>query len=107
MYINVSEHSNVHHLALSATKIVLDVVKFVTFAITCVFIILGKYNFRFDVNHKLITFSRILVFGVPGHNQFSPTWCYILTTLIYYALTDPWTHEHANQVSIVLALCLI
>lgn len=55
----------------------MDITKFVTFAITCIFI--------------------LLVFGVPGHNQFSPTWCYIAITVAYYILTEPWTHENATK----------
>lgn len=58
-------------------QIVLDLTKFVTFAITFVFI--------------------VLVFGVPGHNQFSPTWCYMAITILYYILTEPWTHANAKS----------
>lgn len=58
-------------------QVVLDLTKFITFAITCIFI--------------------LLVFGVPGHNQFSPTWCYIMITVAYYFLTEPWTHENATK----------
>ncbi|RWS12434.1 E3 ubiquitin-protein ligase HRD1-like protein [Dinothrombium tinctorium] len=75
LVVRISEHSNIKHLAMTATKVVLDLTKFVTFAITCVFI--------------------LLVFGVPGQNHFSPTWCHIAITFLYYILTDPWTHENA------------
>ncbi|KAI1303760.1 hypothetical protein HDE_02219 [Halotydeus destructor] len=75
--VNVSEHSNVRHLALSATKLVLDIVKFVTFTVTVIFI--------------------LLVFGVPGHRQFDPSWLYILTTVTYYALTDPWVADNGDK----------
>ncbi|RWS27630.1 E3 ubiquitin-protein ligase HRD1-like protein [Leptotrombidium deliense] len=76
LVVRVSEHSNIKHLALTATKVVLDLTKFITFAITCVFI--------------------LLVFGVPGQNHFSPTWWHIAITSLYYVLTDPWTHENAS-----------
>lgn len=56
---------------------VLDLTKFVTFGITCIFI--------------------LLVFGVPGHNQFNPTWCYICITVLYYIMTEPWTHANATN----------
>ncbi|GIY24718.1 RING-type domain-containing protein [Caerostris extrusa] len=68
--IRVSEHSNIRHLAMTTTKIVLDLAKVVTFAITGVFL--------------------LLVFGLEqGLEHFNPTWCYIFITALYYISTEP------------------
>ncbi|KFM73798.1 E3 ubiquitin-protein ligase RNF139-like [Stegodyphus dumicola] len=86
--IHVSEHSNIRHLAMTATKIVLDLAKVVTFAITGVFV--------------------LLVFGLEqGLEHFSPTWGYIIITAIYYIITEPTCHKKANTLLIKLQLdCL-
>ncbi|XP_054714393.1 uncharacterized protein LOC129224024 [Uloborus diversus] len=68
--VRVSEQSGVRHLALTATKVVLDLAKVVTFAITAVFM--------------------LLVFGLEqGLEHFNPTWSYLLLTSTYYIMTEP------------------
>lgn len=77
--IHVSEHSNIRHLAMTATKVVLDLAKVVTFAITGVFM--------------------LLVFGLEqGLEHFNPTWGYILITAIYYIVTEPTCQKKAVSV---------
>lgn len=68
-YINVTEHSNLKHLAMTATKIALEWTKAITFIITLVFM--------------------LLVFGLEqGLQHYKPTACYTLLTWIYYASTE-------------------
>lgn len=69
----ITNESNLSHLAMTATKIVLDLTKAVTFVITGVFM--------------------LLLFGIPSQTHFNPTWCYILVTLIYYCLTEKISKE--------------
>jgi len=69
----ITDQSNLSHLAMTATKVVLDLTKAVTFVITGVFI--------------------LLLFGIPSQTHFNPTWCYILVTLFYYCLTEKTSKE--------------
>lgn len=67
--VRVSEHTNIRHLAMTATKIVLDLTKIITFLITGVFM--------------------LLVFGLEqGLEHFSPTWSYLLVTVFYFIITE-------------------
>lgn len=68
-YVTVSEHSNVRHLAMSATKIVLEWTKAVTFIITVVFLVL--------------TFS-----AKEGLENYQPTIMYTIFTLLHYVATE-------------------
>lgn len=68
-YVNVAEHSNMKHLAMTATKIALEWTKAVTFIITIVFM--------------------LLVFGLEqGLEHYKPTVSYTLITWVYYASTE-------------------
>lgn len=68
-YVNMTKHSNIKHLAMSATKIVLEWTKAVTFIITVVFM--------------------LLVFGLEqGLEHYHPTWSYTIVTWIYYMCTE-------------------
>lgn len=70
----VSEHSNVRHLAMTATKVMLEFTRAVTFVITGVFM--------------------LLVFGLEqGLEHFNPTWYYIVITVIYFTLTERTCQE--------------
>lgn len=65
----MSEHSNIQHLAMTATKVMLEFTRAVTFVITGVFM--------------------LLVFGLEqGLEHFNPTWYYIGITAIYFTLTE-------------------
>lgn len=69
MYVNIARNSNVRHLALSATKIVLEWTKAITFIITVVFM--------------------LLVFGLEkGLKNYSPTNSYLVITGLYYISTE-------------------
>ncbi|KAL0269603.1 UNVERIFIED_CONTAM: hypothetical protein PYX00_007277 [Menopon gallinae] len=68
-YVNVSQHSNVRHLAMTATKIVLEWTKAVTFLITIVFLVL--------------TFS-----AREGLEKYHPTFLYTIFTLLHYGATE-------------------
>ncbi|XP_068246925.1 protein TRC8 homolog [Palaemon carinicauda] len=69
MYVNITRSSNVHHLALSTTKIVLEWTKAVTFIITVVFM--------------------LLVFGLEkGLKNYTPTVTYLLITGFYFIMTE-------------------
>ncbi|KAG7160514.1 uncharacterized protein LOC121876290 [Homarus americanus] len=69
MYINIARNSNVRHLALSTTKIVLEWTKAITFIITVVFM--------------------LLVFGLEkGLKNYSPTNGYLTITGIYFISTE-------------------
>ncbi|CAM1311473.1 Uncharacterised protein g5700 [Pycnogonum litorale] len=69
-YVMISENTSVRHLAMTATKIVLDLTRAVTFIMTGVFM--------------------FVVFGIhQGLDNFSPSWTYICVTAIYYLLTEP------------------
>ncbi|CAG9764831.1 unnamed protein product [Ceutorhynchus assimilis] len=67
--INMTEHSNIKHLAMSATKIVLEWTKAVTFIITVTFM--------------------LLVFGLEqGLQNYHPTALYTFVTWTYYMCTE-------------------
>ncbi|KAB7507867.1 RING finger protein [Armadillidium nasatum] len=69
MYVHVARGSNVRHLAMSATKIVLEWTKAITFIITVVFI--------------------LLVFGLEkGLKNYSPGVPYLVVTGVYYILSE-------------------
>lgn len=68
-YVNMTHHSNIKHLAMSATKIVLEWTKAVTFIITVTFM--------------------LLVFGLEqGLQNYQPTALYSLVTWLYYMSTE-------------------
>lgn len=68
-YINMSTHSNVKHLAMSATKIVLEWTKAVTFIITVIFM--------------------LLVFSLEqGLEHYQPSTLYTITTWSFYMATE-------------------
>lgn len=68
-YVNMTHHSNIKHLAMSATKIVLEWTKAVTFIITVTFM--------------------LLVFGLEqGLQNYQPTAFYTLITWVYYMCTE-------------------
>lgn len=68
-WVRMTEHSNLKHLAMSATKIVLEWTKAVTFIVTVVFM--------------------LLVFGLEqGLEHYRPTTIYTLFTWTYYAVTE-------------------
>nr|CAD7449325.1 unnamed protein product [Timema bartmani] len=68
-YVPMTEHSNMKHLAMSATKIVLEWTKAVTFIMTVVFM--------------------LLVFGLEqGLQHYSPTAAYTVLTWLYYMATE-------------------
>jgi len=65
----MTEHSNIKHLAMSATKIVLEWTKAVTFIVTVVFM--------------------LLVFGLEqGLEHYHPTSIYTAITWLYYMATE-------------------
>ncbi|XP_064088681.1 E3 ubiquitin-protein ligase RNF139-like isoform X4 [Macrobrachium nipponense] len=69
MYVNIARTSNVRHLALSTTKIVLEWTKAVTFIITVV--------------------CMLLVFGLEkGLKNYMPTTTYLLITGFYFLMTE-------------------
>lgn len=68
-YVNVSQHSNVRHLAMSATKLVLEWTKAVTVVITVVFLVLA--------------FS-----AKEGLENYQPTFLYTIFTLLHYVATE-------------------
>ncbi|XP_063592130.1 uncharacterized protein LOC134769330 isoform X4 [Penaeus indicus] len=69
MYVNIARTSNVRHLALSATKIVLEWTKAITFIITVVFM--------------------LLVFGLEkGLKNYTPTTAYLVVTGLYFLVTE-------------------
>ncbi|XP_072930027.1 uncharacterized protein [Epargyreus clarus] len=68
-YVNVTRHSRVKHLAMSATKIVLEWTKAVTFIVTITFI--------------------LLTFGLEqGLEYYRPNALYVLVTATYYLLSE-------------------
>lgn len=68
-YVTMTEHSNIKHLAMSATKIVLEWTKAVTFIVTVVFM--------------------LLVFGLEqGLEHYHPTSIYTVITWLYYMATE-------------------
>lgn len=78
-YVHVSDQSKVRHLAMSVTKVVLDLTKGVTFVITGVFM--------------------LLVFGLEqGLEHFSPSWPYLALTATYFALTERACQERLPSV---------
>lgn len=86
--IHVSEHSNIRHLAMTTTKMVLDLAKAITFVITGVFL--------------------LLVFGLEqGLEHFNPTWGYTFITGLYYIFTEPKCHKKSTALLTMLQLeCL-
>lgn len=68
-YINVADHSNIKHLAMSATKIVLEVTKAATFVVTIVFTL-----FVLCLEQRL--------------HYFQPTRLFTLCTAAYYLATE-------------------
>ncbi|KAK7603652.1 hypothetical protein V9T40_003651 [Parthenolecanium corni] len=68
-YINIANHSNIKHLAMSATKIVLEVTKAVTFVVTIVFML-----FVLCLEQRL--------------HYFQPTRLFTLITATYYLATE-------------------
>ncbi|XP_013787789.1 E3 ubiquitin-protein ligase HRD1-like [Limulus polyphemus] len=77
--VRMSEHTNIRHLSLTATKIILDLTKAITFVITGVFM--------------------LLVFGLEqGLEHFSPTWWYIMVTTMYFLLTERACQQRAPTV---------
>ncbi|KAF6216466.1 hypothetical protein GE061_000808 [Apolygus lucorum] len=68
-YVHITDRSNIRHLAMSATKIVLEWTKAVTFIITIVFM--------------------LLVFGLEtGLENYKPSVAYTIVTFLYYLLTE-------------------
>ncbi|KAK9688169.1 Ring finger domain [Popillia japonica] len=68
-YVNMTQHSNIKHVAMSATKIVLEWTKAVTFIITVTFM--------------------LLVFGLEqGLEHYQPTALYTFITWSYYMCTE-------------------
>lgn len=68
-WVRMADHSNIKHLAMSATKIVLEWTKAVTFIITVVFM--------------------LLVFGLEqGLEHYKPTIIYNIITWMYYIVTE-------------------
>lgn len=68
-WVRMTEHSNIKHLAMSVTKIVLEWTKAVTFIITVVFM--------------------LLVFGLEqGLELYKPTFLYNIITWLYYIVTE-------------------
>lgn len=68
-YVNMTKHSNLKHVAMSATKIVLEWTKAVTFIITVTFM--------------------LLVFGLgQGLEYYQPTTFYTFVTWTYYMCTE-------------------
>jgi len=68
-WVRMTDHSNIKHLAMSATKIVLEWTKAVTFVITVVFM--------------------LLVFGLEqGLEHYKPTIFYNVVTWLYYIVTE-------------------
>uniref|UniRef100_A0A0A9XQN7 Protein TRC8 n=1 Tax=Lygus hesperus TaxID=30085 RepID=A0A0A9XQN7_LYGHE len=68
-YVHITDRSNIRHLAMSATKIVLEWTKAVTFIITIVFM--------------------LLVFGLEtGLENYKPSVSYTIVTFLYYLLTE-------------------
>lgn len=82
-YVNMTTHSNLKHLAMSATKIVLEWTKAVTFIITVTFM--------------------LLVFGLEqGLQNYHPTAFYTVVTWLYYMCTEKVFFEMFPQVLIML-----
>ncbi len=68
-YINIAKHSNIKHLAMSATKIVLEVTKAVTFIITIVFML-----FVLCLEQRM--------------DYYQPTRYFVILTAVYYLATE-------------------
>ncbi|XP_045131331.1 uncharacterized protein LOC123516203 isoform X1 [Portunus trituberculatus] len=72
MYVNIARTSNVRHLALSTTKMVLEWTKAVTFIITVVFL--------------------LLVMGLEkGLKDYAPTPGYLILTGVYFLVTEKFS----------------
>lgn len=68
-FVNMTQHSNIKHVAMSCTKIVLEWTKAITFIITVTFM--------------------LLVFGLEqGLQHYHPTTFYTITTWTYYMCTE-------------------
>ena len=77
MYVNIARTSNVRHLALSTTKMVLEWTKAVTFIITVVFL--------------------LLVMGLEkGLKDYSPTPGYLFLTGVYFLVTQKFSTKIAG-----------
>lgn len=74
-YINVANHSNIKHLAMSATKIVLEVTKAVTFVITIMFML-----FVLCLEQRM--------------HHYQPTKLFTLLTAAYYLATESMFAEY-------------
>lgn len=74
-YINVANHSDIKHVAMSATKIVLEVTKFITFFITIVFML-----FVLCLEQKI--------------HHYKPTKLFTLLTAMYYLATENMFAEY-------------
>ncbi|KAK8407275.1 hypothetical protein O3P69_002080 [Scylla paramamosain] len=78
MYVNIARTSNVRHLALSTTKMVLEWTKAVTFIITVVFL--------------------LLVMGLEkGLKDYSPTSGYLFLTGVYFLVTEKFSTKIAGS----------
>lgn len=76
-YVRISESTHVRHLAMSATKFVLELTKAVSFVITVVF--------------------TLLVFGFEqGLRYYRPTWPHMFTTGMYFLMTDKSVVRHMH-----------
>lgn len=79
----MSEHSNIRHLAMTATKVMLEFTRAITFVITGVFM--------------------LLVFGLEqGLEHFNPTWYYIIITVLYFTLTERSCQERFPELLVWL-----
>ncbi|XP_018328894.1 uncharacterized protein LOC108739481 [Agrilus planipennis] len=87
-YVNMTHHSNLKHVAMSATKIVLEWTKAVTFIITVTFM--------------------LLVFGLEqGLEHYQPTALYTIVTWTYYMCTEKVFVQFFPSVLVFLRLsCL-
>ncbi|GAB6023157.1 hypothetical protein CHUAL_007239 [Chamberlinius hualienensis] len=84
-YVHISKTTSVKHLAMTTTKIVLELTKAVTFIITAVFM--------------------LLVFGLEqGLENYHPTWTYLLITATYYLLTEKTFSQNSHRLLEILDL---
>jgi len=87
-YIRISKTTNVKHLAMTTTNIVLELTKAITFIITVVFM--------------------LLVFGLEqGLENYHPTWAYIVVTGFYYMLTEKTFSQNCHNFLELLDLELL
>lgn len=84
-YVNMTQHSNIKHLAMSASKIVLEWTKAITFIITVTFM--------------------LLVFGLEqGLEHYQPTALYTFVTWTYYMCTEKVFTNIFNSLLLFLRL---